>query len=165
MENITKQKSVNLVNYEVKYKEELLSFELPDEQAKFTGMPAVMLQDDQLNKTKFPVVIESGGEAVGFFILNIGERVNEYSDNPKALLLSAFSINERHQGKGYAKQGLLQLKDYIKEHFPKCNEVVLGVNHKNIGAQQVYLKTGFVDKGYRKIGRLGEQFILHLQVH
>ncbi|WP_108671625.1 GNAT family N-acetyltransferase [Peribacillus acanthi] len=164
MENYTKQQTVNLVKYEERFEKDLLSFELPLDQAQFTGMPREMLQDEQINKNKIPVVIESAGEAVGFFLLNKGERVKEYSDNPHAYLLSAFSINEKQQGKGYAKQGLLLLKDYMKVYFPECDEVVLGVNHKNIAAQQVYLKTGFIDKGFRKIGKLGEQFILHLQI-
>ncbi|MBT2719477.1 N-acetyltransferase, partial [Bacillus sp. ISL-57] len=92
------------------------------------------------------------------------ERVKEYSDNPKAMLLTALSVNHAKQGKGYAKQGMLLLSDFVKSEFPNCDEIVLVVNHKNLPAQQLYLKVGFQDTGKRKIGPIGEQFIMNLSV-
>ena len=108
------------------------------------------------------IVILSEDEPVGFFLLHSTERVKEYSDNAKAMLLTALSINHLKQGKGYAKQGMLLLSDFVKTEFPDCDEIVLVVNHKNVPAQRLYLRVGFKDTGKRKIGRIGEQFVMNL---
>jgi RimJ/RimL family protein N-acetyltransferase len=103
-------------------------------------------------------------EPVGFFVLHSSDRVKEYTDSPGAMLLTTFSMNHVQQGKGYAFQGMNQLKPFLNQHFPKCNEVVLAVNKRNIPAQKLYQKVGFTDTGRRKIGRIGEQLILSLKV-
>lgn len=110
------------------------------------------------------IVILSGIEPVGFFLLHSTERVKEYSDNPNAMLLTALSVNHAKQGSGYAKQGMLLLRDFVKSEFPNCDEIVLVVNHKNVPAQRLYLRVGFEDRGKRKIGPLGEQFVMSLSL-
>ena len=54
------------------------------------------------------------------------------------------------------------LGEFAAEEFPNCNEIVLAVNHKNIAAQKLYLKVGFRDTGIRKMGKIGEQYIMNL---
>ena len=44
------------------------------------------------------------------------------------------------------------------------NEVVLAVNEKNIPAQNLYEKVGFQDKGFRRMGPIGQQIIMHLPI-
>ena len=78
------------------------------------------------------------------------------------MLLTALSVNHAKQGRGYAKKGMLLLKDFVKTEFPNCDEIVLVVNHKNVPAQQLYLKVGFGDTGKRKMGPKGEQFVMNL---
>ena len=78
------------------------------------------------------------------------------------MLLTALSVNYAKQGKGYAKQAMLLLSDFVKSEFPDCDEIVLAVNHKNIPAQRLYSRVGFTDTGRRKNGPIGEQFILNL---
>jgi RimJ/RimL family protein N-acetyltransferase len=90
--------------------------------------------------------------------------VKEYSDNARAMLLTAFSINHAYQGKGYAKQGMSLLSEFVQKEFLDCNEIVLAVNHKNIPAQKLYMKVGFHDTGRTKIGRIGEQYIMALSL-
>ncbi|WP_306659888.1 GNAT family N-acetyltransferase [Bacillus sp. AFS002410] len=80
------------------------------------------------------------------------------------MLLRAYSIDSNFQGKGIAKQSLKLLPDFVKAHFPEKNEIILGVNHKNIAAQHVYLKSGFVDKGVRVMGKKGELFVMHMDL-
>ncbi|WP_461610812.1 GNAT family N-acetyltransferase [Cytobacillus kochii] len=152
---------VQLGLYREEHLEILNRFELPENQAKFTALPKekVTVSDGQ-----YRVVILLKEVPVGYFLLHSTKRVSEYTTNPHAMLLTALSIDYKHQGKGYAKQAMLALKAFITTHFPACNEVVLAVNHKNIPAQQLYLKVGFVDTGERKIGEIGEQFILKLEM-
>ena len=150
---------VELKHFSNEYSNVLNSFELPEEQGQYTALPRQILE---VTEGQHRIVILSENEPVGFFLLHSTERVKEYSDNPKAMLLTALSVNHAKQGKGYAKQGMLLLNDFVKTEFQNCDEIVLVVNHKNIAAQQLYLKVGFEDTGKRKIGPKGEQFVMNL---
>lgn len=153
---------IKLTSYNAQYDSILMNFFLPDEQAQFTGMPLEMVSKAKENPTRNPVIILNNLHPVGFFVLCSGEIVLDYTNNQNALLLIAFSINHTDQGNGYAKEGLMRLRDYIKKHFSNKNEVVLAVNCKNSPAEKLYEKVGFNDTGKRKIGKNGEQKIMSL---
>lgn len=155
------ENTVVLKHYEPGYYEHLKNFTLPEEQERFTAKPVDMLE---ASAERFPIVIVSGVEPVGFFVLHSSARVNEYTDNPKAMLLTAFSIDYTQQGKGLAQKGMLGVRDFLKEEFPWCNEIILAVNHKNIPAQNLYKKVGYKDTRRRKLGPIGEQFIYSLSI-
>jgi hypothetical protein len=57
------------------------------------------------------------------------------------------------------------LGEFVKSEYPTCNEIVLAVNHKNIPAQKLYSKVGYKDTGRRKMGPIGEQFIMNLLLY
>jgi RimJ/RimL family protein N-acetyltransferase len=152
---------VELKHFSNEYLDVLNFFELPEEQGQFTALPKKFLE---VTEGQHRIVILSEKEPVGFFLLHSTERVKEYSDNPKAMLLTALSVNHAKQGKGYAKQGMLLLSDFVKSEFPNCDEIVLVVNHKNIPAQRLYLRVGFEDTGKRKTGPIGEQLVMNLSL-
>lgn len=152
---------VELKHFSNEYLKALNSFVLPEKQAQFTALPSKVLE---VKEGQYRIVIVSKNEPVGFFLLHSTERVKEYSDNPNAILLTALSVNHAKQGKGNAKQGLLLLSDFVKSEFPNCDEIVLAVNHQNIPAQRLYSRVGFKDTGRRKIGSIGEQFIMSLSL-
>ncbi|AVK84834.1 GNAT family N-acetyltransferase [Lysinibacillus sp. B2A1] len=153
--------TIELVHFSEDYVDVLHDFDLPKEQSQFTALPKEISIE---MVGQYPIVILSDNVPVGFFVLHTTERVKEYSSNPNAMLLTALSIDHKQQGKGYAKKGMLVLSDFIKREFKECNEVVLGVNHKNIPAQNLYLKVGFVDHGERRIGPIGEQIVMNLHI-
>lgn len=154
-------KKVNLQLYKSEYFESLSQFELPKEQEQFTALPIHSLE---MTLERHPIVILNNNEPVGFFVLHSSDRVKEYSDNPNAMLLTAFSINHAHQGKGFAKMGMAQIKNFVNQSFPVCDEIVLAVNKKNVAAQKLYEKVGYKDTGRRKMGKIGEQLILSYPV-
>lgn len=153
--------TIELVHFSEDYVDVLHDFDLPKEQSQFTALPKEISIE---MVGQYPLVILSDNVPVGFFVLHATERVKEYSSNPNAMLLTALSIDHKQQGKGYAKKGMLVLSDFIKREFKECNEVVLVVNHKNIPAQNLYLKVGFVDHGERRIGPIGEQIVMNLHI-
>ncbi|QSB09815.1 GNAT family N-acetyltransferase [Lysinibacillus fusiformis] len=154
-----KTTSIALVHFSKNYVEQLNRFELPEEQHQFTALP----KEIAIEKVgQYPIVILSDDVPVGFFVLHATDRVKEYSSNPQAMLLTALSIDHQQQGKGYAKMAMFALADFVKQEFKECNEVVLVVNHKNIAAQNLYIKVGFVDHGVRRMGPIGEQTVLNL---
>jgi RimJ/RimL family protein N-acetyltransferase len=138
---------------------------LTDEQLKFTAHPLVALKACENNEGRIPIVISSGDEIAGFFVLHGWDGVKEYSENQNALLLRAYSIHNSSQGKGIAKLSLQLLPDFVREHFPEVNEIILAVNHENKKAQYVYKTAGFKDTGIRSTGRNGELFILFMNLN
>lgn len=102
-----------------------------------------------------------GNELTTFFALHKNEGIKPYSDNENAILLRSLSTDTYCQGKGYAKQALMILPNFIKENFKDINEIVLTVNVKNKVAQELYKKIGFKDEGLRKMGKKGELIIMN----
>lgn len=152
---------LELMHFSDEHKVILDSFELPKEQIQFTSLPS---NYTEIIEGQYRIVILNDREPVGFFLLHKTDRVKDYSDNPQAMLLTALSINQVKQGKGYAKQAMILLSKFVTAEFPDCNEIVLAVNHKNIAAQKLYLKVGFQDTGIRKMGIIGEQYIMNLKL-
>ena len=152
---------LELKHYSEEYLTVLNSFDLTEHQKQFTALPSTFAE---VSEGQHRIVILKGNIPVGFFLLHTTERVKDYSDNPKALLLTAFSINHDQQGNGYAKKGMILLRDFVKAEFPEYNEIVLAVNHKNAAAQRLYSKAGFHDTGERRIGRIGEQYVMKLSL-
>ncbi|PFC14010.1 GNAT family N-acetyltransferase [Bacillus cereus] len=156
---------IQLVPYKEKYKEVIQTFTLPSEQVQFTSDPGELLEKAKSDRTKNVIVIlDYNGVPVGLFALQTGDRVQAFTDNQDALLLTSFSINHNRQRKGYTKKSLALLQEFVKRYFPIKNEIVLAVNEKNIPAQNLYEKVGFQDKGFRKMGPIGQQIIMHLPI-
>ncbi|PEE80522.1 GNAT family N-acetyltransferase [Bacillus toyonensis] len=156
---------IQLVPYKETYKEIIQSFTLPSEQVQFTSDPGELLKKAKSDRTKNVIVIlDYNGVPVGLFALQTGERVQEFTENEDALLLTSFSINYNKQRRGCAKKSLALLQDFVKLYFPIKNEVVLAVNEKNMPAQKLYEKVGFEDRGFRRMGPIGQQIIMHLPI-
>lgn len=153
---------IDIQFFKPEYIEPLQSFVLPEEQEQFTALPTEEMLE--ITHERHPIIILNDNVPVGFFLLHSSARVQEYTDNPQAMLLTALSINHIQQGNGYAQKGMELLKGFVNREFPECNEIVLAVNKRNIPAQRLYAKVGYKDTGRRKIGPIGEQLILSVPV-
>ncbi|MFG6496116.1 GNAT family N-acetyltransferase [Fictibacillus sp. UD] len=153
-----------LAFFEEKHREALEKFYLPEDQEKFTQLPAKALTFCEEDDKRTPVVIEASGKTVGFFVLHTGENIQDFTANPNAMVIRALSINHSEQGKGYAKDAMLQLPEFVTANFPDVNELILAVNFKNEPAKKLYEKAGFVDRGQIKHGPVGPQYVLHYDV-
>ncbi|WP_046214357.1 GNAT family N-acetyltransferase [Paenibacillus wulumuqiensis] len=152
--------------YHPRHLEALMQFELPEEQHRFTALPAEVLEQALRDPDRYPVVITAAGEAVGFFILHIGSGIASYraytkTDLPELMLIRALLVDYSRQGQGYAAQAMSLLPGWVHQHFPAIRELILAVNVKNEPAQRLYLGTGFVDRGMRRQGIVGMQWIMH----
>jgi RimJ/RimL family protein N-acetyltransferase len=141
--------------------ETLNTFTLPEEQLQFTSLPQKYEREEE---GQHRIVIRKNKKPVGFFLLYTSDFIHSCTDNPRALLLKALSINKQEQGKGYAGEAMEQLKIFAAETFPGRNEIVLTVNRKNTAAQRLYEKAGFHDTGRRKMGPAGEQYVMSLSL-
>jgi RimJ/RimL family protein N-acetyltransferase len=152
---------VNLCFYQSEHYDALKAFWLPEDQKAFTALPLEALEKCKEEKERRPVVILNGKTPVGFFVLHTGENIRPFTDNPRAVLLRALSVNYSEQGKGYAKKAMALLPAFVKAHFPDVNEIVLAVNERNLAAQKLYFAVGFIYRGLRREGRIGPQLLLH----
>lgn len=153
--------NITLTFFEETHRETLYGFYLPEDQGKFTAMPNDALKKCEEDPDRKPVVIIASDQTVGFFVLHTGENIKDFSSNPNAMVIRALSINHPEQGKGYAKEAMMQLPTFVSSNYPSINELILAVNFKNNPAKQLYEKAGFVDRGQIKHGPVGPQYVLH----
>lgn len=151
---VTEDDHVHLVNYD-----------LTEEQLLFTATPMGSIEMAEREPDRYPSVILYGESVAGYFALHTNEGPKPYSDNPNAVLLRSYSIRNSCQGRGIAQESMRLLPEFVKEHFPGVNEIVLAVNYQNAAAQHIYQKAGFIDTGKRVTGRSGEQYIYSLPLH
>ncbi|MBD0383061.1 GNAT family N-acetyltransferase [Paenibacillus sedimenti] len=156
-----KTQTIELAFYKDEYREALENYYLTEEQLQFTASPTLALEMCMSDKDRHPIVILTANHPSGFFVLHTGENISPFTTNPRAILLRAFSINHEHQGKGYAKQVLRMLPEFVQEQYREADEIVLAVNDTNSLARRLYEKSGFIDKGNRRQLDMGEQIILH----
>ncbi|WP_077329491.1 GNAT family N-acetyltransferase [Virgibacillus siamensis] len=155
---------VKLQCYEQKFAMTIGNYFLEEKQQQYTATPVEALQACVQDPGRHPVLILYGNCLVGFFVLHGWGGVKKYSDNKNAILLRAYSIDSRQQGKGFAKQSLSLLDDFVKKYFPGKDEVVLAVNHGNVRAQKLYNANGFRDSGRRVMGKKGEQLVYYRKI-
>jgi ribosomal protein S18 acetylase RimI-like enzyme len=125
-----------------------LNYMLDKDQLAFVKLPVFALNRAKEKKgEEFPITILFNKKPIGFLALDFGDDKLALCDNKNAVLLRSLSINPEYQGKGIAKIAMLQISDFIKMHFPKCNEIVLSVNKRNKNAYGLYMKSGFLDTG------------------
>lgn len=122
-------------------------YTITEEQLRYTMSPKESMKLVKQDKNRHAVLVFDEDKLVTFFVLHEKEGVKPYSSNEQAILIRAFSTDFYEQGKGYAKAALKLLPDFVLEHFPTINELVLGVNLPNTAAQSLYKKCGFVDEG------------------
>lgn len=151
---------MQLCEYEERFDRQVANYQLSEEQLNFTGAPGECIALAKEDADRHSILAMENNQLVTFFVLHENEGVEPYSDHANAILLRAFSTDYNQQGKGYAKQVLLQLPDFVRAQFPHINEIVLAVNKRNIAAQSLYKNCGFVDEGVRRMGEKGELIIM-----
>jgi RimJ/RimL family protein N-acetyltransferase len=136
-------------------------YTLPDEQAIFTSIPSLIVETFQRDKFNQPFVICSEGLIVGWFALYTDRSGNIYTENETAILLKSFSIDARHQKKGYALEALRLLPALVKEQYKDKDEIILTVHDTNMAAINLYKKAGFTYENEDYDGEYGIEMIFH----
>ncbi|SIO09776.1 Ribosomal protein S18 acetylase RimI [Carnobacterium alterfunditum] len=129
------------------------------EKNPYTVTPIDGMTESLHEYKKYPILILDKDKMVGFFILQTGESILNYTSNPHAILLKDHSVDKRYQKRGYGKLSMEKLPEFIKKHFSSINEVILLIDYDNIGGQMMYLKSGFKDTKNRVKDLNGYKFI------
>lgn len=157
------KKTIELQFYQASHFHDLSIYTLDENQLHFSALPAKALTKIAQRKiiNAYPVSILHQNKAIGFFILDEGEDKFEFTSNSNALLLRSLSINPKFQGKGFGKQAMILLDEFVSTHFSHITELCLSVNIKNKSAYQLYLDVGFIDMEKLKQGNYGPQYMMH----
>lgn len=151
---------MKLIHYTPQYDNLINNYYLPEEQLYYSALPLEAVEISKNNNDRHTILGMDDGELVTFFVLHENDAVQHYSDQPNDILLRSFSTNHIHQGKGYARKTLELLPQFMREHIPHIDGIVLGVNVKNTAAQGLYKKCGYVDTDNRVMGSKGEMIVM-----
>ncbi|SDQ16022.1 Protein N-acetyltransferase, RimJ/RimL family [Chryseobacterium soldanellicola] len=140
-----------------------LNYALDETQIQYTSTAEMALQriKERADGKAFPVTIFEDEKPSGFFVLDFGNDKFDLTDNVNSVLLRSLSVNPQLQGKGIGKAAMLEVDQFVKNHFKDCEEIVLGVNFNNPGAYDLYIKVGYHHEGKTMIGRNGPQRIMY----
>jgi RimJ/RimL family protein N-acetyltransferase len=143
----------------------VITLSVVEEQRKFVGTIDEILAN--ANAQIRPHIILVGDEIVGFFLIDTTYSKNyDFARQSNSIGLRSFFISKEHQGKGYAKQAILALPNYLSEAYPHHSKIFLTVNCQNSIAKELYLKGGFQDTStlYHG-GAAGPQHIMVRSIH
>jgi RimJ/RimL family protein N-acetyltransferase len=144
-------------------RERLLALAPRPEQERFAGRLTQTLPAAEADPEREPVAILADGEPVGFFVLHRGPAAGELAPDRRDVLLRAFLVDARAQGRGIATRALAALPDFVAESLPGVHRIVLSVNVKNPVAIRTYARAGFADSGRLYLGgAAGPQHVFEL---
>lgn len=157
---------MKLINYssQIISQKQLENFSLTENQVIFSGLPMEAIEQSKAEKNRYPIFLIDKDKAPTFFVLHTEEGPKQYTDNPHAILLRSFSTDRKFQGKGYAKQALIRLPEFIYQNFSTVNEIILGVNSMNEAAIGLYKQAGFIDNGRPLKTEYGELRIMYQSI-
>lgn len=153
---------VALVRVSASLREAVLRLAPRPEQEPYSGRADQTLPAAEADPRRTPYAIVFGGEPVGFFVL---DTTPAEADPSADLVLRAFFVDARWQGRGLASAAVRVLPSLARREAPDARSVVLTVNVRNPVARHVYLSGGFRASGERYLGgAAGPQHVLRLDL-
>ncbi|NUT71850.1 GNAT family N-acetyltransferase [Pseudarthrobacter sp. C4D7] len=131
-------------------------------QERFVGEPLRMALAGLADESRWPYMVESGGDAAGLLTLQAGAAgLAGWPDDWSAWLLRGFLIDSRHQGKGLGTRAAAAAVEAARKltarHQSGESGVVLSVNEENPSGLAAYRRAGFIDAGRYLGGDAGPQ--------
>lgn len=151
---------LKLKGYQPAYHGDVMDYVQTKELLTFTGKPQDAIAISATTPTHHSIVVYEENRLVCFFVLDEGVSKQQYTSETAAFVLRSFSTDARYLRLGYAKKALLLLPDFVRDQFPEIKTIVLGVNQKNLPAQALYEKVGFVANGRVIVGPKGPQTVM-----
>jgi diamine N-acetyltransferase len=127
-----------------------LSETLTDPSMKFVAPNAISLAEAHFNKHAWFRAIYAGRTPVGFVMLDDNDQEEDY-------FLWRFMIAEPYQGRGYGREAIKRLVEYVKTR-PGAKELSVSCGQGEGSPEGFYLKLGFVHTGQME----GDEVVLRL---
>jgi RimJ/RimL family protein N-acetyltransferase len=135
-------------------------------QEDFVLLPQVTLPAalDDPGRTPFAVLAGHSARSagvVGFGVLDRHGYLDQVLDQPeRTVLLRAFCIGARHQGRGLGAAAARAARSLGARVAPSAELVVLSVHAANTAGQRAYARAGYADTGARYAGSCGAEHVM-----
>jgi diamine N-acetyltransferase len=118
-----------------------LALKINREQEQYIPDNAFLIALSKVLPQCIPLVIYNDNEIVGYLMYGLDEKKDSY-------WIHIMMIDEKYQGKGYAKESFQKLLSEIKKD-KNVHKMILAVNKENTNAVKIYENLGFKFNGQR----------------
>ncbi|WP_028274212.1 GNAT family N-acetyltransferase [Atopococcus tabaci] len=146
---------VQFVPIDEKNFEEVLQLKVNEHQSKFVAPNVRSLADCYLyrnNNDVFPYAIQKGETVVGFLLLDVDKENKE-------VMIWRMMIDRHHQGKGYGRQTVEKVIEWVKKEN-KYDVLVADYVKGNEVMGKLLRSLGFKDRSYNEEY---DEFVLHYE--
>ena len=102
-------------------------------------------------------------EIVGWVVLKRGASAPEWV-SPAAAVVGGLRVDVRHQGRGIGSAALVAVARWVARHWPEIAQLELRVDEANVAGIRAYAKAGWIESGERRVGRVGVELTMSLQL-
>ncbi|MCH4392608.1 MULTISPECIES: GNAT family N-acetyltransferase [Staphylococcus] len=157
--------NITIQEFEEKYRQGVVNFELSERQQIYSSLPKSVLDDALSDSNRVAnIVINEFGDVVGFFVLHQYYQHEGYDTPENVVYVRSLSINEKFQGNGYGTTMMMYLPQYVQDLFPDFNHLYLVVDAENKGAWNVYERAGFMHTATKEEGPIGKERLYYLDL-
>ncbi|WP_218084771.1 GNAT family N-acetyltransferase [Staphylococcus haemolyticus] len=157
--------NITIQEFEEKYRQDVVNFELSERQQIYSSLPKSVLDDALTDENRVAnIAINEYGDVVGFFVLHQYYQHEGYDTPENVVYVRSLSINEKFQGNGYGTTMMMYLPQYVQDLFPDFNHLYLVVDAENKGAWNVYERAGFMHSATKEEGPIGKERLYYLDL-
>ncbi|MEL3712162.1 GNAT family N-acetyltransferase [Staphylococcus borealis] len=157
--------NITIQEFEEKYRQDVVNFELSERQQIYSSLPKTVLDDALTDENRVAnIAINEDGDVVGFFVLHQYYQHEGYDTPENVVYVRSLSINEQFQGHGYGTTMMMYLPQYVQMLFPDFNHLYLVVDAENKGAWNVYERAGFMHTATKEEGPIGKERLYYLDL-
>lgn len=157
--------NITIQEFEEKYRQDVVNFELSERQRIYSSLPKSVLDDALSDSNRVAnIAINEYGDVVGFFVLHQYYQHEGYDTPENVVYVRSLSINEKFQGNGYGTTMMMYLPQYVQDLFPDFNHLYLVVDAENKGAWNVYERAGFMHTATKEEGPIGKERLYYLDL-
>lgn len=124
----------------------VIALRVREDQRNFVASNLFSLAESRFYPELVPMGIYAGDELAGFLMYGLDPETSRY-------WLVRLMIDERFQGKGYAREAMRQVLD-VMAALPGCDRVYLSYEPENHHAARLYAALGFEPTGEVEDGEL-----------
>lgn len=157
--------NITIQEFEEKYRQDVVNFELSERQQIYSSLPKTVLDDALTDENRVAnIAINEDGDVVGFFVLHQYYQHEGYDTPENVVYVRSLSINEQFQGHGYGTTMMMYLPQYVQMLFPDFNHLYLVVDAENKAAWNVYERAGFMHTATKEEGPIGKERLYYLDL-
>jgi ribosomal protein S18 acetylase RimI-like enzyme len=132
------------------------AIEIRPEQVEYAGSVEAQMKsiEDVFSDDQVGLGIVWQGDVIGLMSLKRSSKAPSWAPSRSAVI-SGLRLDIRHQGCGFGRLALLNLPEWVSQHWPDCISLSLAVDEENVAGIKAYRAADFRELGPRYQGRIG----------